>query len=702
MRDGTIALMGAGIMVVCLGVGVHFHGGVFPAAHVQAPPATRLPVIEPVVDSVEGLADGWMDFGYSPHVLRKGSAVEVDFANYGGLILAHPGPLKSYGGLSFRYRAPGEFGDFLEVQLQRLSRQALARVPVKSTDVKKAADGFLEVWLPMETLNPRAEPFEQIMFFANKNVGHERVSLDRVAFTAAQPPRNQPVRAASFVVDCSGAGRPISPLIYGAAGDAEALLSIGAPARRSGGNPTSRYNWQLNTWNLTKDWFFRNAGDPKSTYDRLLDDDRTHGLKTALTVSMLGWVAKDSTSYSFPVSVFGPQQAAAWDGPDAGNGVGRDGKPIVPGPPTRTSVPSTPETIEQWVRQIRDKDRARGRSVDAYILDNEPMLWNVTHRDVHPEPATYDELLEKTLAYASAIRRADPEAIIAGPAEWGWLAYHYSAKDVAAGVYLRPDRRQHGDVPLIPWYLRKIREHEQRTGTRILDILDVHFYPMGNGVGISTQGQTDAATAALRIRSTRSLWDPSYVDESWINERMRVLPLLHEWIAQNHPGLGISIGEWNFGAESHMSGGLATAEALGRFGTEGVTSAYYWTSPKERSPAYWAFRAFRNFDGAGGRFLEWSLPVKGDGTLASLFASRDADRRRVIAVLLNFAPLSPLSARVSVESCGAVAAARVVTYTGGEAGFQKLEVSPASSPLQTEVAPYSMTVLELTLGSRPH
>ena len=27
----------------------------------------------------------------------------------------------------------------------------------------------------------------------------------------------------------------------------------------------------------------------------------------------------------------------------------------------------------------------------------------------------------------------------------------------------------------------------------------------------------DPATNALRLRSTRALWDPSYVDESWIN-----------------------------------------------------------------------------------------------------------------------------------------------------------------------------------------
>jgi hypothetical protein len=516
--------------------------------------------------------------------------------------------------------------------------------------------------------------------------------------TSVQPAGPERARRASFVLDCGATGHPISPLIYGVGGASVSPGRTGATARRWGGNPTSRYNWERNAWNLSKDWFFRNSEGPKSGYDQFLVENRQQGLKSALTVPMIGWVAKDSTSYSFPLSIFGRQQAAGPDVPDSGNGVQPDGKPIVPGPPTGTSVPSTPDSIERWVRQIRDKDRTRGRSVDEYVLDNEPMLWNSTHRDVHPDPTTYDELLERTIAYASAIRRADPEAKIAGPAEWGWLAYRYSAKDVAAGVQLRPDRRLHGDEPLIPWYLHKIREHEQTAGTRILDILDVHFYPMAQGVGA---GATDPASAALRLRSTRSLWDPTYVDESWINERMRVLPLLREWIAVNHPGLGLSIGEWNFGAESHMSGGLATAEALGRFGTEGLTSAYYWTSPAERSPAFWAFRAFRNFDGEGGHFLDWSVPVANDATLASLFASRDQDRRRIVAVLLNLAPSSPLSTLVAVEGCGSVASARGFSYTGGNAGFEKLEVSPHGRTLEPRVAPYSITVLDLTVGSLP-
>jgi hypothetical protein len=123
-------------------------------------------------------------------------------------------------------------------------------------------------------------------------------------------------RTGSFVLDCRAEGRAISPLIYGIGGADGSPWATGATARRWGGNPTTRYNWRLNTWNLTKDWFFRNTGDSNSSYQRFLDENRSHGVKTALTLPMLGWVAKDASSYSFPVSVFGPQEATGPDVPD--------------------------------------------------------------------------------------------------------------------------------------------------------------------------------------------------------------------------------------------------------------------------------------------------------------------------------------------------------------------------------------------------
>jgi len=539
------------------------------------------------------------------------------------------------------------------------------------------------------------------------------VLAPRLEKTEAQPAAAQgsgrplPSRPGRFVVECRSAGRDISPLIYGIAtwyeDEGPQQWSMGATARRWGGNATSRYNWALgNAWSLNHNWFFKNArvsGTPGFSADAFLEENRSHGLRTALTVPMLGWVAKDTTSYSFPVKVFGPQQSTAWDQPDAGNGLTPAGKPIPPGPPTTTSVRSTPESVERWVRQIREKDATRGRTVHQYILDNEPMLWHRTHRDVHPEPAGYDELLEKTLAYAAAVRRADPEAVIAGPAAWGWLEYRYSAKDSEFSTRLPTDRLLHGNVPLLPWYLRKVREHEKKTGVKLLDVVDVHFYPAMPSLGLGTGGATDPANAALRLRATRSLWDASYVDESWINERIRLIPLLRQWVDENAPGLGLSIGEWNFGAERHMSGGLAVAEALGRFGTEGLTSAFYWTYPADRSPAYWAFRAYRNFDGAGGRFLDRSVPVtQQQGTLSSLFASRDASGKHVVAVLLNLDPRAPLETRLDLPGCGAVERLEAFTYAGGGDGFVPLETGRRDGGVSASVAPYSITVLDLTLA----
>src|SRR3954465_1041714 len=102
---------------------------------------------------------------------------------------------------------------------------------------------------------------------------------------------------------------------------------------------------------------------------------------------------------------------------------------------------------------MRKLDSARPqKSVAMYILDNEPNLWNRPPRDVPPDPLSYDELLDRTLRYGAAIRQADPDAVIAGPAEWGWPGYFFSAKD-QTGFVSGLDRKAHGEVPLIPWYL---------------------------------------------------------------------------------------------------------------------------------------------------------------------------------------------------------------------------------------------------------
>ena len=43
-----------------------------------------------------------------------------------------------------------------------------------------------------------------------------------------------------------------------------------------------------------------------------------------------------------------------------------------------------------------------------YCLDNEPMLWQEVHFDVHPEQTTYDEMLHMAVDYGAVVKEVDP------------------------------------------------------------------------------------------------------------------------------------------------------------------------------------------------------------------------------------------------------------------------------------------------------
>jgi hypothetical protein len=491
----------------------------------------------------------------------------------------------------------------------------------------------------------------------------------------------------------------VSPRIFGIAPvkDKASPAQLGATAARWGGNPTSTYNWRIGAWNSGSDWFFENNSAPAFT--QILDDAAAQHLAQALTVPIIGWVSKDAKSFGFPVSVLGPQEKTDPWRPEAGNGNDRSGKPV-PTDPRHAYVAVTPAFVKEWIEAIHKEDARNGgrHSIDTFILDNEPMLWPTTHRDIHPTPTSYDELLQRTIDYATVIRQADPDAIIAGPAEWGWTGYQYSAQDIAnGGPALRPDRRAHGDLPVIAYYLKTLAEHDKSTGVRLLDILDLHFYPQANGV---YGDAADPETAALRIRSTRALWDPKYVDESWIKEPVKLLPRMREWIDANYPGRALSIGEWNFGGEKDMSGALAIDEALGRFAQFGVAYAYYWMAPPANSPGMWGFRAFRNYDGKGSHFLDWFTPATVDHPdRQSIFASRDETGRHLVAIVLNFARHDAVAASVDVSTCGKVASLQTYTYDGGATG---IVAGPASGAAGTSIAQtlpaYSITILDAQLA----
>jgi len=420
-------------------------------------------------------------------------------------------------------------------------------------------------------------------------------------------------------VSAQAPGRSISPYIYGvAAAPASALRTLGATMDVWGGDNATRYNWVLgDTHNSARDWYFQNQGSvstPSSGADSFIDTAHQGGAAPLITIPAIGWVANGSIGAR---SVGVPAQGGAPLTPGGSSIAGYDpaanraltsvaSYAVDPGNPADPPSTTGPVYQNQWIYYLVHKYGAQG--VPFYAIDNEPDLWCETDTDVHPACMSYDQMSSMFLQYATAVREQAPEAQILGPVVSGWTGMLYSSLDRGTDNFAtHADRRAHGGEAFLPWWLEQVHKADQRSGVRTLDVLDVHWYPQEPNVYSPAD---DPTTAALRIRSVRSLWDPTYTDQSWIDQPVDLIPRLEGWVAQDYPGTKVGISEYNFGGEQSASGAVALAEALGTFGQQGLYLADYWTYPPLGSPAAAAFELYRDYDGRGATFGETSVPVR--------------------------------------------------------------------------------------------
>ncbi len=152
----------------------------------------------------------------------------------------------------------------------------------------------------------------------------------------------------------------------------------------------------------------------------------------------------------------------------------------------------------------------------------------------------------------------------------------------------------------------------------------------------------NAATQTLRLNSTRSLWDPNYVDESWIASAgpeggiIKLIPRMRDWVSANYPGTKLAITEYNWGAPEHINGALAQADVLGIFGREGLDLATLWSPPQSTQPLAFAFRIYRNYNGSGGRFGETSVSaVSSAQDRLAIYAAEESATGALTLVVIN-------------------------------------------------------------------
>ncbi len=471
----------------------------------------------------------------------------------------------------------------------------------------------------------------------------------------------------------------ISPYIYGLNNDADdpgfaaAQASARPTMNRIGGDDFETYNWKLGDYNAGCDYYDDNlhlgaSKAPGAYYlDTIHADEHLGGVvpgASIASVPIMGHVAANADNLAvLPQPTTRPQddkvvcagqsasyEAASYDASAA----------VTPVHPTSTTLYQ-----DAFVRYLRT--HAVGADV-FFELDNEPDLYEAyEHPDVHPRPVTYAELLHNDLTYAAMIKANWPGVQVLGPDLSGWdgIINLQDAPDAAA------------DGTFVPWWLREVHAADVAAGHTLINVLDVHWYPQQLLDNRQMTASTLGAFDPIREQAPRSLWDPQYVEHSWItkgsNRPIELLPTLWEWINHDNPGMGLAVTEWNYGGGGDISGAIATADALGIFGKYGVEMAAHWPNAASAGGdrfTYAGFDAFRDFDGHGDAFGSISLDaVTSNVATTSIYASASpGDPGRTTVVLINKATVATRVA-LGLTHVGSATTAHRFVLTAGSPKF---------------------------------
>jgi len=576
----------------------------------------------------------------------------------------------------------------------------------------------------------------------------------------------------------------ISPYVYGMNGyflDSASARIASPGIVRWGGDDISRYNYQTTWTNAASDWYFENYqgagamfpynGANSGTFDGFLDANNSVGSASLGTIPVNGWVSKSENACSFPQSSF-PDQVGqngdaafnSYNGEECGYGAYAEGsggctsaggcsiygnstiaavtsQPEPPPDITSSSTPAPGSVTTAWadstwpggwvsslVNNANYGAASGGKGVAVWDLDNEPTWWSAVHRDVHPNPFTYDEVTNHGIGTALAIKTADPTALVSGPVIDYWWAYFYSMQDIWNGWSTGPcyvpwgdptDREAHGGVPLIEYYLQEFSKYSQEYGIRLLDYVDIHGYfapqyPVnsGNSVAFATAGDTQEQIE--RMNATRVFWDPTYTDpDSFVApsyggyqqpnyitdpnyttsctvpaQAPQVIPMMQSWVTNEYPGTKTAIDEYNFGGLESINGAVVQADILGIFGRQDLGMSALWPSEQysAQGPGNYAFAMYRNYDLAndgatfGDVYLYASSSASGadaEGKLAIYGGQRSTDGAITIMVINK--TYGSLTSTISLENIPASSGTTALVYQYSNANLNTIVKQAAVS-----------------------
>jgi hypothetical protein len=299
--------------------------------------------------------------------------------------------------------------------------------------------------------------------------------------------------------------------------------------RENDGNDLTKYNWRLKLSSYP-DWY-NNVDTCDWDYDEQTLQQNIPTAQGMWGFQLIGQAAV-TTAHNFNEWNF--NQAQWWPGVEqnlAGGGIVNPAggpKALKNGD---TSLYLQPWTADSTVGIIGHWFGNGGLGLDAnrtlyWNMDNEPEIWGNTHDDVWPVQPDPETFLQSYFAVAKKARALFPSIRLTGPvgaSEWSW--YTWNNKLITGA-----DGKQYS---WLEYFVKRVAEEQQRTGIRLLDVIDLHFYPSSSSASDVVQyhrvffDSTYLFPEANGVRVVNGGWDNSIKTEDifgrcqkWLNQYM--------------------------------------------------------------------------------------------------------------------------------------------------------------------------------------
>jgi len=497
-------------------------------------------------------------------------------------------------------------------------------------------------------------------------------------------------------IDTTAERAAISPYIYG--GNWE-FNNANLSAKRLGGNRFTGYNWENNFSSAGSDWkqssdtyLLSNGNIPEARWSEpgvVATDFHDKNLSAGESYSIVslqaaGYVVADGNG---TVAESEAAPSARWKEVKF-----KKNAPFSLTPDTTDNYVYMDEYVNFLVNKYGNASTATG--IKGYSLDNEPALWPGTHPRIHPQQPTCAEIVDKNINLAKAVKSVDPYAETYGLVAYGFAEYNnfQSAKDwdSVKGSYNW----------FLDYYLDSMKKASDAEGKRLIDDLDLHWYPEASGGGkrICFNDDTNCTNIdcnKARLQAPRTLWDPTYTEDSWIGQwckdKLPLIPKVQNSIQKYNPGTKLSFTEYSYGGDNHITGGIAEADVLGVFGKYGVYFGSVWGGGTYTASG---FNIYRNYDGKGSKYGDTKVKAEtSDVEDSSVYASVDKnDDSKLHIIMINKNYDNPETINVNLSSTKNYKSGKVWTFDQTSANIT--EKAPIES-ISGNVFSYTLPALSV-------